>query len=213
MLSTRFLQEWLLGLVPSAAGSPGSPVEGGVGPKGDKGDKGDPGKEGPEGPRGPEGRPGTNGAPGTNGTDGANGTNGTNGRDGRDGDPFVVAAFEYSFADASLVWHLGAVKAVELSSAPGHVWFTFDGFDNDARYLFKGVSATRFGDVTHTVEVVERFNRDGSEDDKVRNAVDTEGLELREGLVVRALGTNRESVPPRFWLEVADYSRVAEVVL
>ena len=98
-----------------------------------------------------------------------------------------------------------SVRAVELRNAPGHVWFTFDAFDRDARYLFKGVSATRFGDVTHTVEMVE------PDDPKLREHVEAEGEELDRGLVVRALG-GRESVPPRFWLEIADYSSVAEVL-
>ena len=60
--------------------------------------------------------------------------------------------------------------------------------------------------------MVERFNPDGSEDDKVLNAVNDEGEELRRGLVVRALGSTANRCRRGFWLEIADYSSVAEVV-
>ena len=64
VLSTRFLQEWLLGLVPGLGPvSPASPVEGGVGPQGPKGDKGDPGGPRTRRPSRSRGGPGPAGYP------------------------------------------------------------------------------------------------------------------------------------------------------
>ena len=198
VLSTRFLQEWLLGLVPGAGAVPASPVEGGLGPPGPRGEKGDKGDKGDQGDRGDPGLPGADGAPGNDGRPGADG------RNGRDGREFVVAAFEYEFR-RGLVWHVGDVDAVELTNAPGHVWFRFGRFDPEALYMFKGVTGSRFAEVTHTLEMMER------DDDKLRERVEEEGLPFDDGLVVRAFGTDGESVPPRFWLEIADFTAVAKV--
>ena len=228
VLHTRFLQEWLLGAPMVLA--PGSPVEGGAGaqgPKGDpgekgdkgdpgekgdkgdpggpagqgeKGDKGDPGEKGEKGDKGDPGEKGEKGDPGTNGVDGAPGTPGT---PGRDGDSFVVAAFEWRF-EREVIWDFGKVKAVALGQARGHVWFTFERFKPDRLYVLKGMTATGFGEVPHVLERVDPG-------DKLADAVNDQGLSLDEGMVVRAMGVDRETVPPGFYLEISDYTDVAEV--
>ena len=103
----------------------------------------------------------------------------------------MVAAFEYEFG-RGLVWHVGDVKAQELTNTPGHVWFTFRRFDPERIYMFKGVTGTTFGDVTHAVEMLRE-----RDDPKLREALEDEGLPVDDGMVVRALATDRETAPPR----------------
>ena len=70
------------------------------------------------------------------------------GRPGRDGDPFVVAAFEFRFEKRPGLGLRTTSRPVALDQAPGHVWFTFERFKPDRLYMFKGVTATAFGDIT-----------------------------------------------------------------
>jgi len=84
LLSTRMLQEWLLGRVRTGTG--GGQV-GAPGPKGDPGPPGPAGPAGVTGPAGPKGDPGPTGSPGPKGDPGARGDTGPTGPAGAKGDP------------------------------------------------------------------------------------------------------------------------------
>jgi len=84
LLSTRMLQEWLLGRIRTGTG--GGQV-GAQGPKGDPGPQGPVGPAGEAGPAGPQGDPGAAGGPGPKGDPGARGDTGPVGPAGAKGDP------------------------------------------------------------------------------------------------------------------------------